>query len=132
MVSPFPASVMIGGTGEDNSAATSLEGATPTLTYYDGSSTLGAVLGSTPPSAVGTYTVVASFAGTADYSSVQSSPVTFTISAGAAAVTLTSSASSAVFGQPISFVATVAAAAAPERNCHFLRQRDCAGHGRSR
>jgi Bacterial Ig-like domain (group 3) len=118
--SPFAASVMMVGPGGDNSPATSLEGATPTLMYYDGSGTSGNVLGSKPPSAVGTYTVVASFAGTADFSSAQSSPVTFTISAADAKVTLTSSASAAVFGQPISFVATVTAAGAPGGTVTFL------------
>ena len=57
---------------------------TPTLTYYDGSGTSGTDLGATPPSAPGTYTVVASFPGSADYTATQSSPLTFTIGQGAA------------------------------------------------
>ena len=51
----------------------------PTFTYYVGSDTGGTNLGSTAPIAVGTYTVVASFAGSADYASASSNPVTFTI-----------------------------------------------------
>ena len=39
----------------------------PTLTYYVGSGTSGKNLGTAAPSAVGTYTVVASFPGSADY-----------------------------------------------------------------
>ena len=70
--SPYPASAKVNGTA-------SLEGITPTLTYYVGSTAIGTPL-SGAPSAVGTYTVVASFAGSADYSSATSGPVTFKIS----------------------------------------------------
>ena len=57
----------------------SLEGVPPTLTYYDGSAVDGSGT-SAAPIYVGTYTVVASFAGSTDYPAAQSSPVTFTIS----------------------------------------------------
>ena len=50
-------------TGVSGTAAASLEGVTPTLTYYSGTTSLG----STAPTAPGTYTVVASFAGSTDY-----------------------------------------------------------------
>jgi hypothetical protein len=78
--SPFPATAAVAGvvTGVDTTPAASLEGVSPTLTYYVGSTVSGSG-SATPPSAAGTYTVVASFAGSADYVAVQSSPVTFTI-----------------------------------------------------
>jgi Bacterial Ig-like domain (group 3) len=118
--SPFPASVTITGSGADNSPAASLEGVTPTLTYYDGSGTSGPSLGSTPPTAAGTHTAVASFAGSADYSAVQSAPFTFTIGVDTAAIALASSTGSAVYGQPITFVATVAADITPSGTVTFL------------
>ena len=55
----------------------SLEGVTPTLTYYAGTTATGTPL-SGPPTAAGTYTVVASFAGSTDYTS-GSATATFTI-----------------------------------------------------
>ncbi len=48
-------------TGVGGTATPNLEGVTPTLTYYAGSGTSGTNLGSTAPSAAGTYTVVARF-----------------------------------------------------------------------
>jgi parallel beta-helix repeat protein len=108
---PFPASVTIDGTS--NSPATGLEGVTPILTYYVGSSTSGMSLGSTPPTHAGTYTVVASFAGNTDYAATQPSPETFTIGRGRATITLTSSGGSAVFGQSVTYVATVNTASTP-------------------
>jgi hypothetical protein len=62
-----------------DSHAASLEGVTPVVTYYVGSGTSGTNLGSTPPVQPGTYTVVAVFPGSTDYTAVQSSPVTFSI-----------------------------------------------------
>jgi hypothetical protein len=53
---------------------------TPTLTYYVGDSTDGTNLGATSPSTVGTYTVVASFAGSPDYAAAVSPAVIFNIS----------------------------------------------------
>ena len=111
--SPFPASATIIGAvaGVDNTLASSLDNVTPTLTYYDGSGNAGTSLGSTPPEAPGTYTVVAAFAGSADFLAAQSAPVTFTIGKAAATLDLASSGGSAVYGQAVSFVATVGAAA---------------------
>jgi hypothetical protein len=71
-------------------------------------------------SAAGTYTVVASFAGSADYSAARSGPVTFTIGAGTAAIALTSSAGSTDYGQSIAFVADLAASVAPGGTVTFL------------
>ncbi len=79
--SAFTATATVAGvlTGVDNTPSASLEGVTPTLTYYAGSSASGTPLSGAPVDA-GTYTVVASFAGSADYVSANSTPVTFTIS----------------------------------------------------
>jgi hypothetical protein len=62
----------------NGTAGSSLEGVSPTLLYYVGSDTSGTGSASAPVNA-GTYTVVASFAGSADYAPAQSQPVTFTI-----------------------------------------------------
>ncbi|HEV3342173.1 MAG TPA: Ig-like domain-containing protein, partial [Pirellulales bacterium] len=102
---PFPASLTIDGI--TNSPGTALEGVIPTLAYYVGSSTSGTSLGPTPPTDAGTYTVVASFAGSTDYASARSSPSPFTIVPGSATIALTSSGGLAVFGQTVTFVATV-------------------------
>jgi Bacterial Ig-like domain (group 3) len=55
----------------------SLEGVTPTLTYYSGATATGTALPGAP-SAAGTYTVVASFPGSTDYASA-SAQMTFSI-----------------------------------------------------
>jgi Bacterial Ig-like domain (group 3)/Right handed beta helix region len=117
---PFPASVTITGSGADVSPASSLGEVTPTLTYYEGSNTSGTNLGATPPTAAGSYTVVASFAGSANYVPVQSAPVTFTIGVGVPMVSLTSSTTSAVYGQTITLIATVVAGGPPSGTVTFL------------
>ena len=94
---PFPATATAAGivAGLDNSPAASLEGVAPTLTYYRGTTVNGS--GSTmAPSAAGTYTVVASFAGSADYAAAQSAPITFTISQ--APLVITTNNASMVYG----------------------------------
>ena len=68
---PFPATALVNG-------AASLEGVSPTFAYYVGSTATGTP-SSTPPSAIGTYTVVAKFAGSTDYPAASSAPLTFTI-----------------------------------------------------
>ena len=75
--STYPATATV--TGANGTAAASLEGISPTLLYYLGSTPSGNG-SSTAPSAVGTYTVVAAFAGSTDYTSASSSK-TFTITA---------------------------------------------------
>ena len=60
----FVASVTLAWVGGNSSAG--LEGVAPTLTYYIGSQAAG-TCSSIAPTAAGTYTVVASFAGSADY-----------------------------------------------------------------
>ena len=100
-------------TGVNGPAEASLEGITPTLTYYVGSGTSGTDLGTSAPSAAGTYTVVARFPGSADYAPAQSKPATFAIAPGAATIALTPSVSTAVYGQTVTFVATVSSAAGP-------------------
>ena len=69
---PFPATALVNG-------AASLESVTPTLTYFVGAGTSGTNLGSTAPSAAGTYTVVANFAGSTDFAAASSTPVTFNV-----------------------------------------------------
>jgi hypothetical protein len=106
---PFAASVTVAGVGGDNSSAGSLQGISPAITYYAGAGTSGTSLGSTPPSAPGTYTVVAAFPGDNDYQPVVSPPVVFTINQACANIALTSTGGSAVYGQGVTFVATVSA-----------------------
>ncbi len=67
---PFPATATVNG-------AASLEGISPTLAYYAGSTAMGKPLRGAP-SAAGAYTVVASFPGTLDYAST-SAQTPFTI-----------------------------------------------------
>ncbi len=105
--SAFGASATVIGLG--GSPGSSLEGVAPVLTYYIGSSTTGASLGTNAPTTGGTYTVAAGFPGSADFSAVQSEPVTFMIGRASVVIALASSGSSAVYGQPTTFVATVAA-----------------------
>ncbi len=57
---------------------TNIEGVPPSLVYYSGTSATGTALSGAPTSA-GTYTVLASFAGSTDYTSGTAS-TTFTIS----------------------------------------------------
>jgi hypothetical protein len=79
--SAFPATATMAGVvaGVDNMPAGTLEGVAPTVSYYGGRSATGTPIAGAP-SSVGTYTVVASFAGSADYAPATSSPQTFTIS----------------------------------------------------
>ena len=65
----------------------SLEGVSPTLTYYAGSSASGTG-STTAPTSAGNYTVVATFPGSADYTAAQSSPLTFTINKATPTLTL--------------------------------------------
>lgn len=74
--SPYPATATLSAPGVAPSG--SLEGVTPTLTYYIGATVSGN--GTTDaPSTAGTYTVEGSFAGSTDYAPVVSAPVTFII-----------------------------------------------------
>ena len=114
---PFPVSLTIDGI--THSPGTALEGVIPTLAYYVGSSTSGMSLGPTPPTDAGTYTVVASFAGSTDYASTRSSPSTFTIVRSSATFALTSSGGLAVFGQTVTFFATVETPSAPAGTVTF-------------
>ena len=76
--SPFPATALLTAVGTPPSG--SLQGVTPTLTYYVGSTATGTG-SSTAPTNPGTYTVIGSFAGSTDYTDVQSNAVTFAITA---------------------------------------------------
>ena len=73
----YPATAKVAGLNGVASAA--LENVSPTITYYVGSGTAGQNLGGTAPTAAGTYTVVASFPGSADYAAANSNPAAFTI-----------------------------------------------------
>ena len=64
-------------TGLNQDPASSLENTAPTLSYYAGTTATGAG-SATAPATVGTYTVVASFAGSTDYAAA-SNQTTFTI-----------------------------------------------------
>ena len=105
--SPFAPTAVVAGI--DGQPAPSLEGIGPALAYYAGSSAAGTPIDG-PPSAAGTYTVVADFPGSGDYASALSAPVTFEISAVSATVALTSTAGSAVYGQSVTLTATVTSA----------------------
>ena len=74
--STFPATALVNG-------AASLQGVTPSVAYYAGSLTAAQLASATPlsgaPSAAGTYTVEAAFAGSTDYTAASSSPAHFTI-----------------------------------------------------
>jgi MBG domain (YGX type)/Bacterial Ig-like domain (group 3) len=82
-------------TGVSSSPASSLEGVGPTLAYYTGSSPTGTVL-SGAPRTVGTYTVVATFAGSADYTPA-SAQATFAITP--APLVITANNQAKVYGQ---------------------------------
>jgi hypothetical protein len=82
--SAFPATGTV--TGVSGVAGATLEGIGPTFTYYSVSTATGTPL-SGPPSASGTYTVVASFAGSQDYAAAQSGPVTFSVTANPTTIT---------------------------------------------
>ena len=71
-------------------SSTTLETVGTTLAYYVGTTATGA-LTSTAPSAAGTYTLVASFPGSTDYTSATSSPLTFDIAKAAPTVTVSDS-----------------------------------------
>jgi hypothetical protein len=114
---PFPATVTIAGAG--SGIDSSLEGVAPILTYYVGSDTSGTKLGAVPPAAAGTYTVVARFPGSTNYTVVQSAPVVFTIGRSNPTLALITSGGSTVYGQPIMMVATVTAADTPNGTVTF-------------
>ena len=83
---PYTASATV--TGVSGTATASLEGVSPALTYYAGPTATGTPLAGAPTDA-GTYTVVASFAGSTDYTSNTSPPDTFTIGRAAPHVSVT-------------------------------------------
>jgi hypothetical protein len=95
----FPATATVNG-------ATKLETIAPTVAYYAGSTATGTPLGSAP-SAAGTYTAVATFAGSADYAGATSSPVTFniTILPAAPSITTQPAGQTVLEGQAVSFTA---------------------------
>jgi hypothetical protein len=107
--SAFAASDSVAGVvpGVDNTPSPRLEGVTPTLTYYAGPTASGTPLAGAP-TAAGTYTVVATFAGSTDYGSA-SAQTTFSITQANTSTTLGSSANPSALGQPVTLTATVSA-----------------------
>jgi ELWxxDGT repeat protein len=118
---PFTATALIvsGTSDSSNTLTASLEDTTPILTYYDGTDIAGASLGTAPPTVPGTYTVLARFPGSTDYEPVNSAPSTFTINQGTASIAISTSARSAVYGQPITIVAKVTSAGTPGGSVTF-------------
>ncbi len=99
----FPGVATITGVG--GTASSGLEGVTPMLSYYPGTSAAGTPLPG-PPSQPGTYTVVAAFPGSADYGPARTA-ATFAIQPAAPSVAVSVSSTSITFGQPLTVVATV-------------------------
>jgi hypothetical protein len=87
--SPYPATAAVAGvvSGVDDTPGGGLEGIPLTLAYYPGSTASGTPLSGAPTTA-GTYTVVASFAGSQDYGSTSIS-TTFMIGQATPTVTVT-------------------------------------------
>ncbi len=106
---PVAATVSISGSGTADIPAASLQDVQPSVTYYAGAGTSGTALGTTPPISPGTYTVVATFPGTADYGPASTAPVTFTIGKGSPTVAVSASSPSSVFGQFVTLTAIVTA-----------------------
>jgi hypothetical protein len=89
----FPATDTVAGVGSQSAPAPSLEGVTPTLSYYSGTfTTMASLNGQTAlpgaPSAAGPYTVLASFVGSVDYVAA-SALANFTIARATLTVTAT-------------------------------------------
>jgi sugar lactone lactonase YvrE len=97
---PFAATATVAGV--NGMAGTSLEGVSPTLKYYQGSTASGTPLAG-PPTLPGTYTVQASFAGSADYTAA-SATTTFIIQTPTTSIT---GPSIGVPGQPLTYTFAV-------------------------
>ena len=113
---PYAASATI--TPNDGSPSTKLQGQGINFVYYVGMGTSGTNLGSTAPTNAGTYTVVATFPGSTDYSTASSS-TSFTISQ--VSLTITAAANSKTYS------GTTAAAAASTITSGTLASGDTAG-----
>ena len=97
--------------GVSGGPVSSLEGISPSLTYSQNGATLAGA-----PSAAGTYTVTAAFAGSADYLSAASDPVPFAIAKATPSFAISTSLNPAGAGQSVTLTATVSAGApAPRR-----------------
>jgi hypothetical protein len=109
---PIPATAMVSGAVDavDSAPAVSLEGTNPILTYFAGVTASGIPL-SGPPTAAGTYTVVANFPGSANYNPGMAQ-VTFTITQAASSV-YWSSPAAIVYGTPLSAAQLNATASVP-------------------
>jgi hypothetical protein len=98
--SPFAATATVAGV--DGVAGSSLEGVTPTLTYFAGSTAGGTALTGVP-TLPGTYTVKAAFTGSADYAAACAT-TTFTIQTPTTSI---SGPTLGVPGQPLTYTFTV-------------------------
>ncbi len=111
------------GTSITLTSTVSPSGATGTITFYDGTTSLGTgTLSSgsasiaTSSLAVGTHSITASYGGSASYTASTSSAVTVTITAAAltaTTTTLTSTATSATYATALTLTAAVSPSAAP-------------------
>jgi hypothetical protein len=101
--SKYPATATVNG-------GSSLEGVTPTLTYYQGTYTLATLPtsggSSVAPTAAANYTVVANFAGSTDYASAMAF-ANFAINPAPTTTTVVSSLPTLGFSQSVTFTATV-------------------------
>ncbi len=113
---PFTASATI--SPNDGSPSMTLQGQGMSFVYYVGNGTSGTNLGSTAPTNVGTYTVVATFPGSTDYATASNS-TSFTISP--VSLTITAAASSKTYS------GTTAAATAPTITSGAVVSGDTAG-----
>jgi len=92
---------------------------TGTVTFYDGASTLGtATLNSTGVASfttsvliVGSHSIVAEYAGDSNFSGSNSTPLTQTINQDGSSTVVVSSLNPSIYGQSVTFTATVSAAA---------------------
>jgi hypothetical protein len=99
----YPATPTVAGI--DNSPGIALQGVSPTLQYFDANNNLL----SGPPTQGGSYSVVATFAGSTDYTPA-SNTASFTITPVNTTISLASSAPTSQFMQMITLTATVAPA----------------------
>jgi hypothetical protein len=108
--SPFAATATMAGVvaGVDTTPAASLEGVTPTLDYklLNPDGTVAQDLGATAPTNTGAYSVIASFAGSADYTNA-SAQTTFQITQANTSTTLNASANPSIVGQSVTLTASV-------------------------
>ena len=102
-------------------------GPTGTVQFFDGGNTLGTVALSggsasltTAALAVGTHSITATYSGNTNFSGSTSSPVTQAVGVVGTATALTSSLDPSLFGQPVTFTATVNPFSGPTGTVQFF------------